>query len=94
MSTPGPVSPPTEETVEAYRAAVLAYRQAFKAEREKWGSMKMNPHIPKYAAAEAVLGLMPGLTYDKAEALAHQATSWTAQAHWHWFWKGVSPVAH
>jgi phage terminase small subunit len=93
MSTPTPVAPPTEETVEVYRAAVLTYRESIKAEREKHGSFKMNPHIPKHAAAEAVLKVRPDLSFQQAARLAHQATSWTAQAHWKWFWKGVSPIA-
>jgi hypothetical protein len=93
MTIPASAVPPTEDTAEAYRAAVLGHRQAFKSEREKRGSKKMNPHIPDHAAAEAVLRLSPGLTYDEAWSLAHQATSWAAQAHWHWFWKGVSPIA-
>lgn len=50
------------------------YRRAFKAERETSGSMRMNPHIPKRAATEAVLKLSPGLAYDQADALTHQAT--------------------
>jgi hypothetical protein len=93
MPTPAAAVPPDENTFEAYRAAVLAYRRAFKAERDKHGPMKMNPHVPQHAAAEAVLSISPGLTYDQASVLAHQATSWAAQAHWHWFWKGVSEVA-
>jgi hypothetical protein len=90
MPTPASTVPPTQESIEAYRAAILAYLQAFKAEREKWGLMKMNPHIPKHAAAEAVLRVSPGLTYEQAHALAHQATAWAAQAHKEWFWKGIS----
>jgi len=93
MTTPAAVIPPTEETAEAYRVAVLAYRCAFKAERERWGIMRMDPHIPNMAAAEAVLRLRPCLTYAQAIALAHQATNWAAQAHWRWFWKGVSQIA-
>ena len=93
MSTPAAVIPPTEETVEVSRAAVLAYRTSFKAEREKHGSMRMNPHAPKRAAAEAVLKIKPDLSFDLAFALAHQATAWVSQAHWNWFWKGISPVA-
>jgi hypothetical protein len=93
MTTPAAVIPLTEDTVEAYRVAIMAYRRAFKAEREKWGSMRMNPHIPKRAAVEAVLGLLPRLSHKGAYALAYHATCWAAQAHWHWFWKGVSPIA-
>jgi hypothetical protein len=93
MPIPAAVIPPDEQTLEAYRAAVMAYRQAFKAEREKHGSLKMNPHIPQHAAAEAVFRLSPGFTYDQASVLADQATAWAAQAHWHWFWKDVSEIA-
>ncbi|MGA7329407.1 MAG: hypothetical protein WBX25_34235 [Rhodomicrobium sp.] len=93
MPTPAPVNPPAEENLEAYRAAILAYRQSFKAEREKWGEKLMSYHIPKKADAEAVLRVSPGLTYAQAYDLAHQATCWAAQAHWKWFWKGVSSIA-
>jgi hypothetical protein len=93
MSTPGPLEPPTSETIEAYRTAVSAYRRSWKAEREKWGSMKMNPRIPERAAAQAVHRLRPELTYEQACALAQQATNWAAQVHWEWFWKGVSTIA-
>jgi hypothetical protein len=34
---------PDEETLEDYRAAVLACRQAFKAGREKHRSLEINP---------------------------------------------------
>jgi hypothetical protein len=79
--------------MEAYRAAVLAYRRSFRAEREKHGAKKMSPGIPDHVAAQAVRKLRPELTYDQAFALAFQATSWAAQAHWKWFWKGVSEIA-
>jgi len=92
MPTPAPIEPPSQENAEAYRAAVLAYRASFKAEREEHGPMLMNFHIPKHAAAEAVLAVKPELTYDQAFALAHSATAWAAQAHREWFWKGVSSV--
>src|SRR5208337_1635938 len=77
MFTPAAVIPPTEE-------AVLAYRTSFKAEREKHGSMRMNPHAPKRAAAEVVLKIKPDLSFDLAFALAlaHQATTRASQAHW------------
>jgi hypothetical protein len=91
MSSPAPVTPPTEETIDAYRAAVLAYRASFKAELERWGK-RMSYHVPNHAAAEAVHKLRPEITYNQAYALAQQATNWAAQAHWRWFWKGVSPI--
>jgi hypothetical protein len=65
---------------------VPAYREAFKAEREKHGSFKMNPRIPEHTAAGAVLRVRPDLNREQAARLAHQATAWTAQAHWKWFW--------
>ena len=46
---------PAEETIEAYRAAVIAYRKAFKEERDKHGEVKMNPHVAKAAARDAVM---------------------------------------
>jgi hypothetical protein len=88
-----PVTAPTEETVEAYRAAVLAYRRSFKAEREKHGVKAMNPNVPRHLAAQAVRNLRPELTFEQAYGLAYQATCWAAQAHWRWFWKGVSEIA-
>jgi hypothetical protein len=30
------------------------------------------------------------MTYDEAWRLAHKATSWAAQAHHEWFWRGMT----
>ena len=42
-----------------------------------------------YAAALAARALAPEMTFDQASALAHEATSWAAQAHHEWFWRGI-----
>jgi hypothetical protein len=91
MSTPAPVEPPTPENVHLYRAAVLASRKAKIEElRRNNGNHKLvNTHAPKHAAALAVLELAPKMTYDEAWWLAHKATSWGAQAHHEWFWRGI-----
>jgi hypothetical protein len=33
--------------------------------------------------------LAPEMTFEQASALAHKATSWAAQAHHEWFWRGI-----
>ncbi len=83
--TPDSVQPPTGETVEAYRAAVLAYRAAFAIERRN--GMRANPHVPLRAARDAVMAVRPGIEADEAERLAQKACAWAAQAHRNGFWK-------
>jgi hypothetical protein len=46
---PENLQPPSDETLDAYRAAVLAYRKAFAIEGREKGVMKAGPHIPKIA---------------------------------------------
>jgi len=89
MPTPASTTPPTEETRDAYRAAVLAYREAFAGERRRRGVMRANPHVPNRAAADAVKAVRPDLDDHAAGRLAHEATSWAAQTHTKWFWSAI-----
>ena len=90
MSTPAAVEPPTPENLHLYRAAVLAWREAAIEERSRHADVRLsNPHVAKHAAARAVHELAPEMTYDEAWWLAHKATSWAAQAHHEWFWRGI-----
>jgi hypothetical protein len=70
------VSPPTEETLEAYRAAILAYREGFAVER--CPGMRTNPHQPLRVARDAVMAV---------RRLAQKVCTWAAQAHPGWFYK-------
>jgi hypothetical protein len=90
MSTPAAVEPPTPENVHLYRAAALAWRNAAIEERSRHADVRLaNPHIPEHAAALAVHALAPEMTFKQASLLAHKATSWAAQAHNKWFWRGI-----
>jgi hypothetical protein len=90
MPTPAAVEPPTPENVHLYRAAVLAWRKAEIEERSRYADVRLaNPHVANHAAARAVHALAPELTFEQASLLAHKATSWSAQAHHEWFWRGI-----
>ncbi|MGA7325193.1 MAG: hypothetical protein WBX25_12055 [Rhodomicrobium sp.] len=80
----GPIKPPTSQTIEAYRAAVLAYRTSYRPSTR--GGVQDNPLIPKAAAAAAVRKLRPDLTDSEAEVLAHDAVTWAEQLHNECFW--------
>ncbi len=85
MSTkaPGPIKPPTPQTIEAYREAVRAYRTYRPMKRE---GVPDHLFSPKAAAAAAVRKLRPSLTDSEAEALAQDAIAWSEQAHNECFW--------
>ena len=83
--TPENVQPPTDETVDAYRAAVLAYRKAYAIERKK--GMRLNPHVPLKSATDAVMAVNQDIGPEEAERLAQKACAWAAQAHRDWFWR-------
>jgi hypothetical protein len=90
MPTPAAVDPPTPENVHLYRAAVLAWRRATIEEHSRHADVRFaNPHIANHAGALAVRELAPEMTYDEAWWLAHKATSWAAQAHHEWLWRGI-----
>ena len=90
MPTPASVEPPTPENVHLYRAAVLAWRKAEIEERSRHADVRLsNPHVANHAAALAVHALAPEMTYAQAFLLAEKATSWAAQAHHEWFWRGI-----
>jgi hypothetical protein len=80
--TPSPVEPPSPENVDAYRAAALAYRKAWRVERVK--GMKANYHVPLDTAALAVQAIRPGWDYDRAWTFAQRAVAWAGQAHTAW----------
>ncbi len=86
MPTPAAVEPPTPENVHLYRAAALAWRNAWRDElRRNDGNHRLaNPHLPNHAAALAVQALAPDMTYEGAWRLADKAVSWAAQAHSAW----------
>lgn len=80
----GPIKPPTPQSIEAYRAAVLAYRTSYWP--LKRGGARDDFLIPKTAAAAAVRKLRPDLTHSDAEALAHDAVTWAEEVHNECFW--------
>ena len=64
MPTPAAVEPPTPENIHLYRAAALAWRNAWRVEKVK--DKLANPHVPLDAAAVAVQELTPGMTLEEA----------------------------
>ena len=82
MPTPAAVEPPAPENVHLYRAAALAWRNAWRAERVK--DKLANPHVPLDAAADAVQELAPEMTFDQARTFAQKAVAWAGQAHNDW----------
>ena len=73
-----PIKPPTPQTIEAYRAAVLAWRISY--DPSKWHGLRRS------AAVAAVRKLRPSLTDSEAEELAEDAISWAKQAPNECFW--------
>ena len=96
MPTPAAVEPPTPDYIHLYRAAALAFREAWRAEiRRCGGDHKLaNPHVPMQAAARAVQEAAASMPLAEAEAFAQRAVAWTAQAHHAWFWSGISNSAY
>jgi hypothetical protein len=86
MSTkiPGPIKPPTPQTIEAYRAAVRAYRTSYRPSKRGYAQDVLL--IPTTAAGAAVKKLRPDLTDNEAESLAHDAITWAEQVHNECFW--------
>jgi hypothetical protein len=76
------VIPPKQDTVEAYRAAIYAYRRQVEAKRKPHGLSRADQLRAKRVAALAVLEVSPELTFEEAYALAHDATVWAAQTYW------------
>jgi hypothetical protein len=91
VPTPAAVEPPTPENVHLYRAAVLAWRKAWREELHRnGGDYKLaNKHVPLDAAAVAVQELAAEMTLDQARTFAQRAAAWAAQAHNAWFWNGT-----
>jgi len=82
MPTPAAVEPPTPENIHLYRAAALAWRNAWRAEKLK--DKLANPHVPLDAAAVAVQKLEPEMTFEEARTFAQRALAWTGQTHNDW----------
>jgi hypothetical protein len=91
MPTPASTIPPTEETRDVYRAAVLAYREAFAAERRRHGVMKADAGVPLWPARDAVMAMRSEMGSGEAECLAQQDCAPAAQAHNEWFWSTIPP---
>ena len=76
------IKPPNTETIEAYRAAVRAWRVSGR-------SLKLHSctdfHIPRCATA-AVKKLRPDLSESQAQTLAEEAISWAEQMPNECFW--------
>ena len=73
---------PTPENIHLYRAAALAWRNAWRAEKLK--DKLANPHVPLNAAAVAVQKLEPEMTFEGARTFAQRALAWTGQTHNDW----------
>jgi len=84
MPTPAAVEPPTPENRHLYRAAALAYRDAWRI--EKTHGLKASHHVPLNAAALAVQPLAPEMSFEKAVSFAQKAVAWVGQAHNRWLW--------
>lgn len=86
MPTPAAVEPPTPENIHLYRAAALAWRNAWRDELKRYGGnhKAANPHVPLDAAAIAVQRLAPDMTFDAARTFAQKACAWTGQAYNDW----------
>ena len=86
MPTPAAVEPPTPENIHLYRAAALAWRNAWREELRRYdGNHKAaNPHVPLDAAAVAVQELAPKMTPEEARTFAQKAVAWAGQAHNAW----------
>jgi hypothetical protein len=70
-------SPP--ELLEAYRAAAVAYRAAWRADRGDLGG--------RYDGREAVKKIRPELPDDEAMRIVTRAVAYTAMHRPKWFWK-------
>ncbi len=87
MPRPEGVQPPTPENVAAYRAAALAYRNAWREELRRHKDHRLaNAHVALHAAALAVQKVMPELTLSQADTFAQRAVAWVGQAHNAWLW--------
>lgn len=82
MPTPAAVEPPTPENIHLYRAAALAWRNAWRIERVK--EKLANPRVPLDVAAVAVQELAPQMSFDAARTFAQRALAWVGQTHNAW----------
>ncbi len=80
----GPIKPPSPQTIEAYRAALRAYRTSYRPVKRECTRDELL--IPITAAAVAVKKLLPALTDSEAEALARDAIIWAEQVPNESFW--------
>jgi len=77
------IKPPNTETVEAYRAAVRAWRVSGRS--LKLHSSCTDFHLPR-SATVAVKKLRPDLSESQAQTLAEDAISWAEQMPNERFW--------
>ena len=77
------IKPPNTETIEAYRAAVRAWRVSGRS--LKLHSSRTDFHLPRCATV-AVKKLRPDLSESQAQALAEDAISWAEQMPNECFW--------
>jgi hypothetical protein len=77
------IKPPNTETIEAYRAAVRAWRVSGRSLKQH--SSRTESHIPR-SATIAVKKLRPDLSESQAQALAEDAISWAEQTPNECFW--------
>jgi hypothetical protein len=84
MSTSSAIKPPTSQTIDAYRAAVLAYRISSPSSTYRDG--QSGPLAAMNAATAAVRKLRPGFTGREAKVLAQDAIAWAEQKHNECFW--------
>ena len=77
------IKPPNTETIEAYRAAVRAWRVSGRS--LKLHSCCTDFHLPR-SATVAVKKLRPDLSESQAQALAEDAISWAEEIPNECFW--------
>jgi hypothetical protein len=76
-----PLSSPPAERLEAWRAAVLAYRRVMRTTGDDW--------CGRVEAIEAYLKVRPEDGPDEAERQVTRAICYAAAHHTDWFWRGV-----
>ncbi len=82
MTTPPATPQPTKvEHIEAWRAAVLAYRKA-----RQW---RASEDVAHQAAIDAYLLVRPQDDREEAARQVARAIAYAAAHHTEWFWRGV-----
>ncbi len=81
MIPPAAPPPPDPEHLEAWRAAVLAYRTA-----RRW---RMAEAEARQAAVDAYLLVRPGDDREEAGRQSARAIAYVPARHTGWFWRGI-----